>query len=261
MKWSLLVGKFWGAEIRLHISLLLLIPYAFFAFKPESLNGLLRVLALLVGIFACVALHEMGHTLAARLFGIQASSIVLWPLGGYTSLSRRPEKLIAELVISAAGPLANLILFAGLALVTGIERILEDSQAFPTLSRLLWQSDLFAFLATLAVANLALALFNLAPVYPLDGGQIARGVLKGIFGERHADLVMLVVSLPLALVITGIGLALGDLGVILTGLILLLASATLNQNLANWLSLGVLYLFDRPEYYLKNQDYDRAVSA
>lgn len=261
MKWSLLVGKFWGAEIRLHISLLLLIPYAFFAFKPESLNGLLRVLALLVGIFACVALHEMGHTLAARLFGIQASSIVLWPLGGYTSLSRRPEKLIAELVISAAGPLANLILFAGLALVTGIERIVEDSQAFPTLSRLLWQSDLFAFLATLAVANLALALFNLAPVYPLDGGQIARGVLKGIFGERHADLVMLVVSLPLALVITGIGLALGDLGVILTGLILLLASATLNQNLANWLSLGVLYLFDRPEYYLKNQDYDRAVSA
>lgn len=261
MKWSLRVGKVWGAEIRLHVSLLLLLPYAFFAFKPDSLSGMLRVLALLAGIFACVALHEMGHTLAARLFDIQADSIVLWPLGGYTSLNRRPEKLLADLVISAAGPLANLILFTGLALVTGIERIVEDTQVFPAVSRALWRSDLFAFLATLALTNLALALFNLVPIYPLDGGQIARGILKGFFGERKADLVMLVVSLPLAVILTAVGLALGDIGVILTGLILLLASLTLNLRLANGLSLGILYLFDRPEYYLKNQDYDRAVSA
>ncbi len=92
MKWSLLVGKFWGTEIRLHASLALLVPYALLAFKPADLPGALRVLALITAIFVFVALHEMGHTLAARLYGIPVNSIVLWPLGGFANLGRRPER-------------------------------------------------------------------------------------------------------------------------------------------------------------------------
>lgn len=261
MKWSWLVGKVRGTEIRLHASLLLLIPYVILVFKPDSLASFLRVILLLVGIFASVALHEIGHALAAQRYQIPVASIVLWPLGGSTNLGRRPTKILADVVISAAGPLVNLLVGAILGLVTAAERLLEDSQVLPEISRLLWQSDIFAFLGTLAVMNLLLAVFNLAPVYPLDGGQIARDVLKGIMGDRRADLIMTIFSLPAALALCVAGVVLKDVGVLLTGLILLAACLTLNTQLYNGLFLAGLYFLDRPEYYLRNEDYDQAIRA
>src|SRR5512141_354085 len=143
MKWSLLVGRFWGTEIRLHASMLLLIPYALVAFQPDGLAGMLRALVLIAAIFIFVALHEMGHTAAARLYGIEVTSIVLWPLGGFANLSRRPEKVLPELVIAAAGPLTNLLIFSGLLLLTFFERVIETSMRSPQLTHLLWSSNTF----------------------------------------------------------------------------------------------------------------------
>jgi Zn-dependent protease/Tfp pilus assembly protein PilF len=260
MNRSLRIGRFVGTEIRLHISLLLLIPYALIAFKPEGLTDTVRVLALIVAIFVCVALHEMGHTLAAHLAGIQVSSIVLWPLGGFTNLTRRPQNLLADMAISAAGPLTNLILFAGLAGVIVIERLVEQSMLFPGVSRFLYNADIFAGLMGLTIANLSLALFNLAPVYPLDGGQIARGLLKSVIGEKYADWIMLLFSLPLALALTGLGFAIRDIAIILTGLVLLLASLSLNNHIAEGMTLLGLYFIDRGGYYLRRQDLDSAVA-
>jgi Zn-dependent protease/Tfp pilus assembly protein PilF len=259
MNWSLLVGKFWGTEIRLHASLILLIPYALFTFRPEDISGALRVLFLITAIFACVALHEIGHTIAARLFGIEVTSIVLWPLGGFANLSRRPDKVLPELVIAAAGPLTNLLIFSGLLLLTIFERIIETSVHIPRLIHLLWSSNAFPFLVGLTIANLSLALFNLVPVYPLDGGQIARGVLKLILGERSADLVMLLISLPLSVALTAYGLFSRDLVVVLTGLLLILAGISLNPRLFNNLALSGLYFIDRGNYYLKRSDFDPAL--
>lgn len=259
MNWSWLVGKFWGTEIRIHASLLLLIPYALFTFRPEDLSGALRVLLLITAIFACVALHEIGHTIAARLYGIEVTSIVLWPLGGFANLSRRPDRVLPELVIAAAGPLTNLFIFSGLLLLTVIERIFETSTLFSQLNHLLLTSNAFPFLVGLTIANLSLALFNLVPVYPLDGGQIARGVLKLIFGEKNADLIMLVISLPLSLALTMYGLVSRDLVIILTGLLLILAGTSLNPRLFNNLVLGGLYFIDRGNYYLKRSDFDPAL--
>ena len=259
MKWSWRIGKLWGAEIRLHASLLLLIPYIILAFKPDSLASFLRVTLLLGALFASVLLHEMGHTLAANRYGVTVTSIVLWPLGGFTNLSRRPTQIWPDVVISAAGPLVNLLIAAILGLATVAERLIEDQQIIPALSRVLWQADIFPFLTALTIINLALAIFNLVPIYPLDGGQIARDALKGIFGEQRADLIMLILSLPAALGLSVAGIVFGDVAILLTGVILLLASITLNQRLYNWLSLGMLYLIDRPEYYLRAMDYDQAI--
>ena len=130
MKWSLMVGRFWGTEIHLHASLLLLIPYTLLVFKPEDLIGAARVLLLITAIFVCVALHEMGHTLAARLVGIEVTSIILWPLGGVANLNRRPEKVLPGLAISAAGPLTNLLIFGVLALLSLFVRLVERSMTF-----------------------------------------------------------------------------------------------------------------------------------
>ena len=258
MKWSLTVGRFFGTEIRLHASMLLLIPYALVAFRPTGIDGMLRVLFLIAAIFACVALHEIGHTAAARAYGLEVSSIVLWPLGGFTNLNR-PEKVLPDLVISAAGPLTNLILFAYLGVITAALRILEVSMVFPRVSQLLWSLDAFPLLLGLTIANLGLALFNLVPVYPLDGGQIARGLLKLVFGEKRADVILMVFSLPLALALTIAGLVLRDAAVIITGLLLLLGSASLSTRLLNHMLLGWLYFVDRGGYYLKRSDFDAAL--
>ncbi len=259
MKWSLLVGKFWGAEIRLHASLLLLIPYTLLTFRPNDLSGALRVLLLIAAIFACVALHEMGHTLAARLYGIQVTSIVLWPLGGFANLSRRPEKVLPDLVIAAAGPLTNLVIFAGLLVLVVGERMIAFSPALADLSTLLERYDAFAFLVGLAIANLSLALFNLVPIYPLDGGQITRGLLNLVVGEKRADVIMIILSLPLALALALYGFYAGDIVIILTGVLMALASITLNARLFNNLTLILLYFADRGGYHLKRSDFDPAI--
>jgi len=261
MKGSLLVGRVLGADIRLHASMILLLPYALFAFQPRSLSSALSVLLFLAAVFICVALHEIGHAAAARAFGIQVRSIVLWPLGGFANLSRRPENPLHDLVISAAGPLANLLILSVLAIIMVVVRLAEMFPVFPAVSALFGSLRVFTFLVVLAVTNLSLVVFNLIPIYPLDGGQIARGILKLIFGDKYADLILLLISLPLSLGVVLLGLLLGDLLVTLTGGILILAGVTLNPRLSNGLSLGFAYLFDRAGYYLKRSDFDRAAQA
>jgi Zn-dependent protease/Tfp pilus assembly protein PilF len=265
MKWSLLVGRLWDTEIRLHASLLLLIPYAVIVFQPRDVGGALRVLLLLAAVFACVALHEIGHTAAARAFGIQVTSIVLWPLGGLANLSRRPESALQDAVISAAGPLTNFLLGVLLAVLTVAERMLQNA-SFPEagllagFTRALGSINAFPFLLSLTVANFTLALFNLIPVYPLDGGQIARGVLKQLFGERRADLILLLISLPAALGLVALGVAIGDVLVVITGVLMAFSGLTLNLTLLNGLALAGLYFFDRGAYHLRQSDYDAAVA-
>jgi tetratricopeptide (TPR) repeat protein len=201
----------------------------------------------------------MGHTAAARLYGIHVNTIVLWPLGGVANLSRRPEKVLPDLVISAAGPLANFVIFAGFGILTVLVRLLERSMLSPQLSLMLIEWDAFSFLASLTIANLSLAVFNLVPIYPLDGGQIARGLIKLVFGEKWADRIMLMISLPAAFGLVIAGVVVGDVLLILTGLLLVLASASLNTHVLNGLTLLVLFFIDRGGYYLKRSDYDPAV--
>ncbi len=261
MKASLNIGRVFGAEVRLHGSLLLLIPYALIAFRPDSPGSMLRVLLLLVAVFACVALHEIGHTAAARMLGYNVSSIILWPLGGIANFDRRPEKVLPDLIITAAGPITNLLIFAYLIVIAAAGYMLDRAQVLPAFSGLLWDVNLFPVLVGLAAANLSLAVFNLIPVYPLDGGQIARSLLKLVFGERRADSFMLVVSIPAAAALVILGLVLADVLIILTGLLLALAAASLNPRLINGLNMAWLYFFDRALFYIKRNDYDPAVAA
>jgi Zn-dependent protease len=259
MKWSLLIGRFWGTEIRLHITLLLLVPYALLTFRPQAAGDAVELLLLIVATFACVALHEMGHSLAAKAYGIQVKSIVLWPLGGFANLNRRPENVFHDIVISAAGPLANLLIACLLAILAVVERLLNASLVSSGSARPYWPWQTFPFLVGLLAANLALALFNLLPVYPLDGGQIARNLLKLVFGEKRADGLMIIFSLPLALALTAYGLVTGDVVIILTGALLVLGSSTLSTRVLNWAMLGGLFFLDRAGYYLRRQNLDVAL--
>ena len=136
-----------------------------------------------VMIFAIVTLHEFGHALACRQVGGRADRIVLWPLGGvaYVDPPARPG---ANLWSISAGPLVNLALMPVLGLAFLALRSVSGSST----------SDLTAFVSSLNVINIALFLFNVLPIYPLDGGKILRSLLWYIVGRARSLMASVIVG-------------------------------------------------------------------
>jgi Zn-dependent protease len=132
---------------------------------------------------ASVALHELGHALTARRFGIDVIGIDLWVLGGFTHLSREPERAREELAIAAAGPAVNLAL-VGLCLLLTSFALPADMTLLDAVGGAETDSALVVFGAWLALINGGLLLFNLLPGYPLDGGRMAQALIWGLTGNR-----------------------------------------------------------------------------
>jgi Zn-dependent protease/CBS domain-containing protein len=181
---SFKIGRFSGIDVRVHWTFLLLL--AFFAFlgyqNSGSLAGALTPIAGIVALFICVVLHEFGHSLVAQRLGIVVRSITLLPIGGVSNLESLPEKPSDEVKITLAGPLVNVVLapiFFGAGLLLGAE------PRMPT--------DLFGgigsvgqFFFYLGYLNVVLAVFNLIPAFPLDGGRVLRGALATRLGAPRA---------------------------------------------------------------------------
>ncbi len=160
--WNL--GKISGIDIRIHWSFLLLPLYFYFASVGDGQLAALTTVALVLAIFGCVLLHELGHAFAARQFGIGTRDIILLPIGGVASLERMPRNPYQELWIAIAGPLVNVLIAIILFVVL-------------TFSPIQLGSGLSSFLFTLAIGNLFLVAFNLIPAFPMDGGRVLRSIL------------------------------------------------------------------------------------
>jgi Zn-dependent protease/CBS domain-containing protein len=181
---SFKIGRFSGIDVKVHWTFFLLL--AFFAFlgyqTSGTLAGTLTPIAVIVALFLCVLLHEFGHSLVAQRLGIEIHSITLLPIGGVSNLESIPEKPSDEVKITLAGPLVNVVLapiFFGLGLLLGAEPRMP--------------SDLFTgigsvgqFFFYLGYLNVVLALFNLIPAFPLDGGRVLRGLLATRLGALRA---------------------------------------------------------------------------
>ncbi len=181
---SFKIGRFSGIDVRVHWTFLLLL--AFFAFlgyqASGTLAGALTPTAAILALFICVVLHEFGHSLVAQRLGIVVRSITLLPIGGVSNLETLPEKPSEEVKITLAGPLVNVVLapiFFGVGLLLGAE------PRMPT--------DLFTgigsvgqFFFYLGYLNVVLAVFNLIPAFPLDGGRVLRGALATRLGTPRA---------------------------------------------------------------------------
>ena len=177
MSWKL--GRVAGIDLFLHPTfLLLLLP---------GMTGNLSPL-LIVALFGCVVLHELGHALMARRFGIETLDITLYPIGGVARLQRMPRAPGAELLIALAGPAVNFAIVAGLLglELLGIGGMESDS----------W---LGGFLASLMLVNLILGLFNLIPAFPMDGGRVLRALLTGWVGRVRATTIAATIGRALAL--------------------------------------------------------------
>jgi Zn-dependent protease/CBS domain-containing protein len=201
MSWSIPLGRVLGTEIRLHLTFLLLLAWIGLAHglqggMPAAIQGV----AFIALIFACVLLHEFGHVLAARRYGIATPDITLLPIGGVARLDRIPEKPAEELVVALAGPAVNvaiatllLLPLGGVPDVAAMAGLEDPGQSL--LARLFW-------------VNVTLVVFNLIPAFPMDGGRVLRALLGMRLGNRRATDVAASIGQALAF---GMGL-LGLLG-------------------------------------------------
>jgi Zn-dependent protease/predicted transcriptional regulator len=217
-----------GIPISLDLSFLIVLPLFAFLIGAQ-LPGYLRLLGLepeaaltqgltpyllgllaAIGLFASVLVHELGHALTARAYGVRTREITLWLLGGVAQLERIPRARGAEAVIAIVGPLVSLSLAGLFGLLRG-----------------LWPSEgsLAFLLGYLSVVNLSLALFNLLPALPLDGGRVLRSLLALYRPYLEATRTAAAISRFLAFGLGLVGLLVGNLFMALIALFVYMAAS------------------------------------
>lgn len=180
MKWSFKIGQVSGIDIKIHFTFIFVVIWAA-AQGASDLGGARGAVLASVSIlllFVCVTLHELGHSLVARRLGIRVRDITLLPIGGLAQLESLPERPLHELLIALAGPAVNFLLMIGLGLILVLIGGAGWFLNFGYLPYLLTgpRSPL-SLLVYLLGANLILALFNLIPAFPMDGGRVLRALL------------------------------------------------------------------------------------
>ncbi len=249
MGWSLRVGRIAGVDIKIHWSFVFALWYILPRDGAPIGRALLGGLLALALVFGSVLLHELGHALAARWLGIGTHSIVLWPLGGFANLTRAPDRPLHDLLIAAAGPLVNLAL-AVVALLAGLLLALAGPPA-----------PILAVAANgLLLGNLILAGFNLIPLYPLDGGRIARALLQMLVGRARADAVMFGLSLLLLAGLAVVAFRTGEPTLIIVLPLMLLSILTLNPALSDWLGQRLNQLFNQGAVLTQRGEFDAAIA-
>ncbi len=201
MKWSLNVGKVAGIQVFIHWTFLILIGWIVTqnALQGQTVDQILWAVAFLLVIFVCVFLHELGHALAARRYGISTLDITILPIGGLARLENLPEDPKQELVVALAGPAVNLVIAGLLFLIVGLVPFDRETFDLTTISG-------STFLYTLFSANLILALFNLIPAFPMDGGRVLRALLSFKLSRLKATQIAATVGQILAIFFVIIGL-------------------------------------------------------
>lgn len=223
---SLTLFKVRGIPIRVHWSLLLLLAYLAYAFSHQfahvaegagitpgdlTVSPLLIGMVLAVGLLVSLALHELAHSLAAVRLGGTVEDITLMLVGGISRIGHMPRGRRAEALVAAVGPLANMVVAGVLFLAHG---------ALPH-----GDADARMGLFYLAQANLALAVFNLLPAFPMDGGRILRALLAGRLGGERATRVAAAIGTGAAVALGLLGLWSGNLLLIVVAVFLYSAGA------------------------------------
>ncbi len=177
MKANLNLGRIAGIKILVHWTFFFLIAWiVFIELKHDGNAGRIFFnIVLLLSIFACVVLHELGHALTARHFGIRTKKITLLPIGGMASLERIPESPKQELLVTLAGPLVNVVIALLLYIIIPVEALMKSN--FTETFEILMSFSFQNFLFYLFLVNLGLVLFNVIPAFPMDGGRILRALL------------------------------------------------------------------------------------
>jgi Zn-dependent protease len=223
LRGSIKLGSLLGVPVYLHWTFLILIAWlvgaAALAGGPGAMAAGLRTGAFVLAVFGCIVLHEMGHALAARRYGIRTRDITLLPIGGVASLERMPEKPGQELVVALAGPAVNVVIAGVLLplvlLTAGVDAFHvsggDGEGGAGGLHRL-------HFLAALGATNVLLVVFNMIPALPMDGGRVLRALLAMAMDRAKATAIAATVGQIVAAGFVIFGLFSGQVLLMLVGL-------------------------------------------
>lgn len=175
MKWSIPVGRYAGIPVQMHVTFVALLVWIGLSIwsSQQSVTAALTGVGFVLALFLCVLLHEFGHALTARRFGVSTRDITLLPIGGVARLERMPDKPRQELLVAVAGPAVNIVIAVALAIALALlgrpfspgAIVAEAGIAGP------------AFLERLLAVNIMLVVFNMLPAFPMDGGRVLRALL------------------------------------------------------------------------------------
>ena len=200
MNWSWRIGRIAGIDVYIHFTFVLLLAWValeyYFAYgnAAQAVGGLVFVLAL----FGIIVLHELGHALTARRFGIQTRDITLLPIGGVARLERMPEDPRQELLVALAGPAVNVVLAGIFYLILYFGQGLAPASTAARVGG--------AFLSQLFWVNVSLAVFNLLPAFPMDGGRVLRALLAMRIDYVRATQIAATIGQGMALLFGFLGL-------------------------------------------------------
>jgi Zn-dependent protease len=198
------LGTFLGIGLYVHWSFSLVIAFVAISSFGSGVAGITFSIAQLFGVFFCVTLHEYGHAMAARQFGIATADITLLPIGGVARLRRMPRIPWQELVVAVAGPAVNVVIAAllilGFLLVTDgavlwavthylisvITGAAVNDVVMSTIFDVFTLPSLLGFFVVMLVVNIMLVVFNMIPAFPMDGGRVFRSLLAMIMEYRKA---------------------------------------------------------------------------
>ncbi|MFH4964013.1 site-2 protease family protein [Gaetbulibacter sp. M235] len=206
MKANINLGSVSGIKIKVHWTFIFLILWIILSEIKQGGNtkSILFNISLVLAVFICVILHELGHALTAKHFGINTKKITLLPIGGMATMEKIPESPKQELLVTLAGPLVNVIIALLLYFIIPVKEFmhLNFTEALETLSSFTVQNFLFY----LYIVNIALVVFNTIPAFPMDGGRILRAILAIKINRAKATQIASTIGQFIAVIFLLIGL-------------------------------------------------------
>lgn len=201
MKWSIKIGKFVGIDVYMHLTFLLLVGWVALVHwqRGQTVGAAVVGVLFILAIFMCVVLHEFGHALMARRYGIATRDIILLPIGGVARLEKIPSQPMQELWVALAGPAVNVLIAA--ALFTW----LQATASWEPVQRLTVTTG--PFLERLMAVNLFMIAFNMIPAFPMDGGRVLRAALAMRLNYDRATRIAASIGRAIAVLFGLMGLA------------------------------------------------------
>jgi Zn-dependent protease len=219
------IGRIQGIEVRLHLSLAVVVCWAayYWGYAADGgFAGLLYGLLLVAAIFGLVLLHELGHGLMAAQYGVRVRDITLLPFGGVARIEQLPAHPRTEAVIALAGPLTNIALaIAALPLIALWLLVSGHNAEQLFVEYRLASPSIGGFVLFLWLANLMLAVINLLPAFPMDGGRVLRSALSTVTGRNQATKIAVFIGVLFAVIIGAIALAEGEYLIPLVSIVLI----------------------------------------
>jgi Zn-dependent protease len=219
MNWSFRIARAFGIDVKVHITFFLILVLGAFQWGvPYGAGGAIFGVLLMILLFACVVLHEFGHSLVAQYFGVPVREIVLLPVGGVAILSRNITNPLHELLVAAAGPAVNVVISVALGAVAVGSSLLAGGFAAWTLPGGNMAPSFTTLLQWLLGANVLLVLFNLVPAFPLDGGRMLRAVLAMWVGFPRATRISSAIGQLIAIGLGVVGVLSGNFVLVLVAI-------------------------------------------